>query len=81
MITVFWRTDVGERDEECDVASVPVYSIDDDSPHGFIGSAWGEHKPTDVIDYATCEPAGVDDLLLSWGVERRAWAGPEGSDA
>lgn len=70
-MTVFLRTDIGERNGECDVASVPVVAIADGSPHGFIGAAWGEHTPEDAIDYAVCEPGGVDDVLFGWGLERK----------
>ena len=81
IVTVFWRGDIGERDEVCDVASVPVFSIADSSPHGFIGCVWGSVVPFDAIDYAPCLPEQVDDVLFGWGVERRGWAGPEASDA
>lgn len=83
VVTVFWRGDIAERDEECDVASVPVYAIDDGSPHGFIGSVWGAVVPVDAIDYAVCEPEQVDTVLFGWGMERKPWAGPvqEESDA
>lgn len=71
MITLFWRADIGERSAPCDVADVAVFSVADDSPHGYIGAAWGQHIPDDCIDYTSCAPADVDGILLSWGLYRK----------
>lgn len=81
VVTVFWRPDIAERDEVCDVASVPVFAIDDGAPMGFIGAVWGSVVPYEAIDYAVCDPEHIDTVLFGWGVERRVWAGPEGGDA
>ena len=70
-ITLFHRSDRADRGGECDVASVPVFAIADGSPCGYIGAAWGEHVPVDVIDYAMCLPAELDAILFGWGIERK----------
>lgn len=75
MITLYWRADISERAAPCDVADVAVFSTVDDSPHGFIGAAWGEHIPDDCIDYTTCSPDNVDGILATWGLYRKIEVG------
>lgn len=76
MITVYLRGDIAERAAPCDVADVPVFAVDDGSPHGYIGAAWGSHEPDDVIAFAVCEPDDVDATLLSWGLRRAVEEAP-----
>lgn len=78
MITLFWRGDIAERAAPCDVADVAVFAIDDDSPHGYIGAAWGRHVPDDCIDYTICDPEYVDGILTTWGLYRKK---PEADNA
>lgn len=69
MITLFHRGHSNCCDGPCDVAGSAVLD-QDGQPAGFIGAAWGEHTPVDVLHFHHCEPEDVDDVLAGWGLKR-----------
>ena len=69
MITLFHRDTDAAYDAPCDVADVAVLALDG-QPGGYIGAAWGEHTPADVLHFHYCEPEDVDDVLAGWGLNR-----------
>lgn len=78
MITLYHRDTTVPRSAPCDVADAPVFA-DDGKPAGFIGAAWGEHVPEDVIRWHVCEPDEVDAVLAGWGLTRLT-SSPMGGD-
>ena len=69
ILTLFHRSTTAEYQPPCDVADTPVLDAAD-QPAGYIGAAWGEWIPEDVIQYGYCTPDTVDAMLASWGLHR-----------
>lgn len=69
-LTLFHRADQKARAGACDVASQPVQNAKTGAPAGFIGAAWGSHKPGACLHYKTTTPGQVDQVLLDWGLVR-----------
>lgn len=68
-LTLFHRAQSKPYAAPCDVADTPVLDLDG-KPAGYIGAAWGEHKPSSALHYAVIEPADVDATLAKWGLQR-----------
>jgi len=68
-LTLFHRAEAKAYSAPCDVADVPVLDADG-NPAGFIGAAWGEHKPGAVLHWAVVEPEDVEAKLAAWGLHR-----------
>lgn len=68
-ITLFHRTLSKLYAAPCDVADTPVLDLDG-KPAGFVGAAWGEHRPSSVLHYAVIEADEVDSKLAAWGLQR-----------
>ena len=69
VITLYHRSQNVVTDGPCDLASVKVETVDGQLA-GFIGAAWGEHTPVDVLRFHHCEPDDVDEVLAGWGLQR-----------
>lgn len=69
-LTLFHRATEDEYPPPCDLASVPVFDVDD-QPAGFVGAAWGEWPdPPDCLHWAITNSDDIDLVLASWGLHR-----------
>ena len=80
-LTLFLRLEKRTYAAPCDVADVPVFFADGMAA-GYIGAAWGAHKPGACLHYTVCEPEEVEDKLAAWGLHRETQTAVNGgSDA
>jgi len=68
-LTLFHRAELRTYTAPCDVADVEVFDVDGNAA-GYIGAAWGTHKPGACVHYTVCEPEEVEDKLAAWGLHR-----------
>ena len=78
-MTLFHRLEKRTYTAPCDVADVPVFFADGMAA-GYIGAAWGAHKPGASLHYTVCEPEEVEDKLAAWGLHRETQTAVNGVD-
>jgi hypothetical protein len=79
-LTLFHRLEKRTYAAPCDVADVPVFFADGMAA-GYIGAAWGAHKPGACLHYTVCDPEEVEDKLAAWGLHREEQTLNGGDDA